>query len=533
MRAFLISLLSLGLASATAFAQQPDQSIQQDALKADVYFLSAPEMAGRKTASNESRIAANYVASAFLRLGLKPVGDNGSYFQNYDLTVAAQDDAHTALTVRKGNVEKSYQLGRDFDLTWITQTTNPTTASGPVVFLGYGIRAPEYSYDEFAHLDLRGKIVLILPHEPQERDPASKFLGAWHTYHAYDQLKYEEIRKAGAAGILEIIEKNPHRPQAASSAPRQDWFPEAIYSLPEYWDLPVFAISEELADDLLSGSGQSVATLRRAIDGDLQPHGFELASVQATLAKAYTNRRVVTARNVLGLLEGSDPKLKNEYVIVSAHHDHLGVVNGRTQFGADDNASGEAALLEVARAFATSKSRPKRSILFASFDSEEAGMLGSFYYAKHPVLPLAQAAAVLNMDMVGRNEDSPTWKLDAAYTAQSVNLVGTLYSPTLRSAAELANRALQLHLDFKTDAEDKEEWLARSDQYVFATLGIPAILFNTGEHPDYHTENDTWDKLNYPKLEKIARLVYGTAEGVANAAERPRFTPNTASPVGR
>jgi len=245
--------------------------------------------------------------------------------------------------------------------------------------------------------------------------------------------------------------------------------------------------------------------------------------VSATLKKSYTNRKVVQARNVVGLLEGSDPKLKDEYVLVSAHYDHLGVVGGRTQFGADDNSSGVAALLEIARAFAESPAKPRRSILFVSFDSEEAGLLGSFYYGRHPALPLDKAAAVLNMDMIGRNEDTATWKLTPEYTAQSVNLVGTLYSPTLRRIAEHQNDKLHLNLDFKTDTEDKEEWFARSDQYVFATQGIPVLLFNTGEHPDYHTGNDTWDRLNYPKLEKIARLVFLVAADLANRDARPEF----------
>lgn len=526
MHILLSSVLASVLLAPFLLAQSDADAIHEASLKADVYFLSAPEMAGRKTASHESRIAANYIASEFLRLGLKPLGDDGTYYQSYDLTQAAQDNEHTSLTVRLGAQEKSYQLGHDFDLFWVTQTTNPTTASGKVVFLGYGIDAPEYGYNDLAGIDLHGKIVILLPHEPQERDPASKFKGAWHTYHAYSQWKYEEIRKAGAAGILEVIEKNPHRPPAPSSAPRQDWFPEAIDSLPEYWDLPVFSITEEVADELLASSEKNVSELRREIDAHLQPHSFELKDVSATMRKSYTNLHVVKAANVLGLLEGSDPKLRNEYVIVSAHHDHLGTVGGRLQPGADDNASGVAAMLEVARVFATAKIHPRRSILFASFDSEEAGMLGSFYYARHPALPITNAAAILNMDMVGRNENSPTWNLDPAYTAQSVNLVGTLYSPDLRHAAETANRSLGLNLDFKTDKEDREEWLARSDQFVFVTEGVPAILFNTGEHPDYHTENDTWEKLNYPKLEKIARLVFRTAQSIADSENRPRFNVN-------
>jgi len=526
MRSLLSSALVLSVFTSALLAQPEEDLIRQDALKADVYFLSSQELAGRKTASHEARIAANYIAAEFMRLGLKPLGDEGSYFQNFDLTLAAQDDANTSLSVHRGVNDKTYQLGHDFDLTWLTQTTNPTTVSGPLVFLGHGISAPEYGYDELSGLDLRGKIVIILPHEPQERDAASKFKGKWHTYHAYDQLKYELIRKAGAAGILEVEEKIQHRPPALSNAPRQDWFPNAIYSLTEYWDLPVFEITEEVANELLASSGKTVEELRRDIDSDLKPRSFPLSGVTATMRKSYSNRRVVQARNVLGLLEGSDPKLRNEYVVVSAHYDHLGTVGDRTQFGADDNASGVAALLESARALAAAKTRPRRSILFVSFDSEEEGLLGSFYYARHPVLPIAEASAVLNMDMIGRNEDTPTWKLAPAYTARSVNLVGTLYSSDLRRIAEEANRSIGLNLDFKTDAEDKEEWLARSDQYVFSTLGVPAILFNTGEHPDYHTENDTWDKLNYLKLEQITRLIYRIALSTADIDSRPQFNPN-------
>jgi Zn-dependent M28 family amino/carboxypeptidase len=523
MRTFASSLFFAGVFCISSAAQQPYEQIKEKNLKADVNFLSSEDLAGRKTTSHEARIAASYIASEFLRLGLKPLGDDNSYFQKYDLTLASQDDANTSFTVRSAAQEKSYQLGHDFDLTWITQTTNPTTATGPLVFLGYGVKAPEYNYDDLAGVDLHGKIVVILMHEPQESDPASKFKGRWHTYHAYDQYKYEDIRQAGAVGILEVIEKHQHRPPSVSSAPRQDWFPDAIYSLPGYWDLPVFEITEDVANELLQSSGKTVDGLRKAIDSHLTPQSFQLSGISATLKKSYTNRKVVEARNVVGVLEGSDPKLKDQYVIVSAHYDHLGVVQGRTQFGADDNASGVAALLEIARAFAENPVKPKRSILFISFDSEEAGLLGSFYYGRHPLLPLDKAAAVLNMDMVGRNENTATWNVTPEFTAQSVNLVGTLYSPTLRSIAQQQNKKLSLNLDFKTDSEDKEEWFARSDQYVFATHGIPSILFNTGEHPDYHTENDTWDRLNYPKLEKISRLVFLVADDVANRDLRPEF----------
>jgi hypothetical protein len=516
-----VSLLFLLLASAAA--QGPVDVINSRTLQAEVTFLSANSLAGRKTGSNEAHITGDYIAAQFQQLGLKPAGSSGSFFQNYDLVVGAEDDDNMALTARFSGLEKNYQINHDYDLFWITQTVTPAIASAPLVFLGYGINAPEYGYNDFASVDVRGKIAVIIAHEPQESDPRSLFKGRWHTYHAYDWIKYQELQKAGAAGILEVHESHNHRPAPASSAPRVDWFPNATYSLPGLWDLPVFGITEEVANELLKASSKTIAILQSEIDRDGKPQSFEVPGGGVTLRRSFKDRHVVQARNVIGILEGADPKLKDEYIIVSAHYDHLGVVNGRVQPGADDNASGVAGLLEIARAFVEGGVRPRRSVLFVAFDSEEAGLLGAFHYAGHPVLPLGKAVANLNMDMIGSNEDTPTWHLFPDYAKRSVNVVGTLYSPELRRIIEKQNESVGLALDFKTDADDREEWFARSDHFVFATHGIPAVLFNTGEHPDYHTENDTADKLNYPKLEKIVRLVFATSVQLANSESKPRF----------
>jgi len=225
------------------------------------------------------------------------------------------------------------------------------------------------------------------------------------------------------------------------------------------------------------------------------------------------------------VLEGSDERLKGEYVVVSAHYDHSGIVEGRLYPGADDNASGVSALLAIARAYATSGLRPKRSIAFLSFDSEEQGMLGAFAYGEQPVWPLNKTIADLNMDMIGRDELTPTWPTPEDGNRNSVNIVGTLYSPDLRKAIEQADSGIGLKLDFKTDKADPEEWFSRSDHFVFAAHTVPSVLFNTGEHPDYHTEHDTADKLNYPKLERIARLVFLTSLAVADSGSKPIFVP--------
>ncbi len=519
------AIAAVALLSRGAYAQQAADWIQAKDLQADVYFLSAGEMAGRLTASNEARIAANYGAAEFLRLGLKPMGDRGTYFQNYQLIRSKQDDSAFALSAQFTGIEKSYQIHHDFDLYW-TQGSSAAVASGAVVFLGYGVDAPEYGYNDFAGIDVKGKIALILSHEPQDFNAQSKFKGKWNTLNAYAEYKFEALRKAGATGILIIREKEAHRPPDKPSGPR-DWeTPGPIYALAgKYFDLPMFDVSEEVANEWLAGSGKTVAGLQKAIDESFRPQSFEIPGVRVTIRNEPKERELLACRNVIGMLEGSDAALKDEFVIVSAHYDHVGVVRGRIYHGADDNASGVAGVLEIARAYALGKVRPKRSVLFLLLDSEEEGLFGGFYYASNPVVPLAKTAAVLNADMIGRDEDSPTWPGITATSHNSVNIVGTLYNPELRQAIERNNKTTQLTLDFKTDNSDPEQWFARSDHFAFAAKGVPMVLFNTGEHPDYHTENDTWDRMNYGKLEKIARLMFLTSVELANSSSRPHFVP--------
>jgi Zn-dependent M28 family amino/carboxypeptidase len=514
------------LLSVAAAAQHPVELIQTSNIKAEMFFLSADEMAGRKTASQGAQIAANYIASEFLRFGLKPMGDNGTYFQNFDLVTAWPDMQNLALVVRQNGVEKSYQLDRDFDFSDLLESNNSATGTGPLVFLGYGVNAPEYDYNDFAGIDLHGKIALVLTHEPQESDPNSRFKGKWNTIHAYDVYKYEQIRKAGAAGLLVVRESAPHRPPDTPSAPH-DWsMPTPIVALAgSIWDLPIFGVTEATANELLANSGKTIATLQKAIDQTFKPRSFSIPGVEITMKKVLKDRETVHARNVIALLEGSDPQLKDEYVVISGHYDHVGVVQGRIYRGADDNASGTIGVLESARAYTQGKVHPRRSILFVAFDAEEAGMLGSTYFAENPVLRLDKAVADLNMDMIGRDEDTPTWKLSPDQTRNSVNLVGTLYNPDLRRTIEKNNQSIGLQLDLKTDTSDPEEWFDRGDQIIFAIKSVPMVLFNTGEQRDYHTENDTWDKINFPKMEKIIRLVFLSSVEVANADTRPGFAP--------
>ncbi|HEV2386298.1 MAG TPA: M28 family peptidase [Candidatus Acidoferrales bacterium] len=524
-----LALAALLLLAAGAWAQQqPRQAvdvIREADLKADLFFLAADEMAGRNTTSPEAHIAANYIAAEFMRLGLKPVGAPGSYFQDFDMVIGNLDPARTTLTAKMGGAEKSFQLGHDF--LWTRQSLRPTTACGPLVFAGYGIDAPEYGYDDFSGADLKGKIAMVLDREPQANDPHSKFKGTWDTYHAYNWFKIEQVRKQGAVGLLMVPSAGQRRKMGVPSAPRNfQAGPQPEHAIAgDFWDLPIFIVRRDVADQLLAPSGKTIDAVQTQIDSSGNPASFEVPGVSACLTKSFTDLQVGKARNVVGLLEGSDPQLRQQAVVVSGHYDHVGVVSGRIYHGADDNASGTVGVMEIAKAFVEGNVHPRRSIVFIAYEAEEQGLLGSYYYVTHPAVPLSDTVLNLNMDMIGRDEVSANWPTPPDKNANMVNIVGTPYDGTLRQTIDSLNQQVGLRLDYKTDKVDPESWFARSDHFWFATLHIPMVLFNTGEHPDYHTENDTWTRINYPKMAKIIRLIFLTAADAADSNGRIAFTP--------
>lgn len=538
-----VRALLVAFCSVAAIGAQGDvglATIRADALKGHIYFLAAPEMAGRDSLSKEGRIAANYIAGFFYRAGLKPSGDNGTYFQNFPMVSALLDRSNTTMRARIGSREQrrehEYLLGPDFTLP--RQGGVDIAVSAPLVFAGYGVAAPEFDYDDFKGIDVAGKVVMVLTHEPQETDPSSRFKGGFNTVHAYNWWKPEVIRRHGAAGILLVQDKVVHRPPRIPSGPtnaqiRTDRPGHALTS--PFWDLPFYTITRRVADELLAPSGKTVDQLQDEIDRAGAPRSMPVPDVVIDMHRAISKREVIDTRNVIGVLEGSDPKLKDEYVLVTGHYDHVGQKDQFTFHGADDNASATAAVIAIAEAFVAAPVKPKRSIAFVVFEAEEDGLLGAFHYVDHPVIPLSQTVAVLNMDMIGRDEDSPTWNTRAADNRNAVNVIGTLYNPDLRQVVERENEKIGLKLDYKTDTDDREGWFSRSDQYPFAVKGVPMVFFNTGEHPDYHTAQDTWDRINYPKIEKITRLVYLAARSVADAAGRPRFVPGSsgAAPSAR
>jgi Zn-dependent M28 family amino/carboxypeptidase len=302
--------------------------------------------------------------------------------------------------------------------------------------------------------------------------------------------------------------------------------------------IPVMQISRAVAERLVAPSGRSLVDLARGAE---RSGGIAPVRIETTVTMtASVHHHVVADRSVVAAIEGSDAALKNEHVLISAHFDHDGADGPRVYNGADDDGSGTVALVDIAEAYALAAQagqRPKRSIIFAAWNSEERGLLGAWAYTEDPIVPLDRIVAVLNMDMIGRNEEVQSGGggrfrgLDlqtAESNANATNVIGTVRSPDLRAVVERANQGLALDLRFRYD-NNISNLMRRSDHWPFIQRGVPAVWVHTGLHPDYHTIYDRPEKINYPKMEKIARMVYQASWDLANAAARPRLRPVTAT----
>ena len=523
---FLIASLAGAQQSKTRIAEGFD-SIQVARLKADLTFLSSDALEGRRSLEHGSEVAIQWIASEFAKSGLKPlVGD--SYLQPVPIIEFTADRALTSLTVRHGDKSLTYNAP---DATAIF--ANEVTVSGPVVFAGYGISAPELGYDDYAGLDVTGKIVLIFGHEPQENDDTSIFNGKGNTRYTNATYKALNAQRHGAIGILSMPDPNNHTPgagrggrgavlgQQAATRPRIP--SEALVEGGP--SIPTFTISAKLADDLFAAAGKKASDLQTAIDAKPGPMSFALPNIQVSLHPVVSERRRANSYNVAGLLEGSDPTLRTETIVFSGHHDHDGIGPLGILHGADDNGSGTVGVVELARAFALNPVKPKRSLLFIVFAAEERGLLGAYHYVAHPLRPLATTRAEINFDMIGRNEaaDPRVQTEISPDTSNELGLIGTHYSPDYRTVVERANEMVGLKLNYKWDRDASNQVLFRSDQYPFLQHDIPAVWWFTGFHPDYHQISDTVEKINFEKMAKILKLAYASGFEFADSAAVPKL----------
>jgi peptidase M28-like protein/PA domain-containing protein len=508
------------LLAAPCLLRGDDAGISRLNLQADLTFLASPALEGRRSLERGSEVAIQFLAAEFRKAGLEPVrGD--SFLQTVPLIEYRTSRRDTRITLERAGAHKSFAYGTDF----LGGSAREATVRAPVVFAGYGVTAPEFGYDDYAGLDVRGKIVLVFDHEPQENDAHSVFNGLGNTRHANTLVKTLNAQQHGAAGVLVAGEPNRKHPSAQERMTRvpggadrmRRLAPQALAE--DAAHIPMLTIGDALLAELLAPAGKKPAALQSAIDAKLQPASMPLADTVVDMRIRLEDWRRGDSANVIGMLPGSDPRMRGDTIIFSAHYDHDGTWDGTLRAGADDNGSGTVGVLELARAYARG-ARPRRTLVFAIFAAEERGLLGSYYYAAHPLRPLETTRAVLNFDMIGRNE-TPSKQTDgliaiAPDTSNELNLIGTINSPAYRAAVERANRAVGLRLNYKWDQDAALNIIQRSDQFPFALHNIPAVWWFTGFHPDYHQSTDTVEKINFEKMVKILQLAYRTGMSFAN-----------------
>lgn len=508
-------------------------AIREDTLRADLTFVASDALEGRMSLENGDAVAIQWIASEFAKAGLEPAA-NGSFLQPVELVEYRGDREHSYVALRRGGSEKQWKFP---DALGSYHADVDVTAE--VIFAGFGITAPELDYDDYQGIDAHGKIVLIFDHEPQERDPNSVFNGTGNTRYATGRVKILNAQEHGAVGVLIVGEPNRTHPSNQERVARIGGSETRAVPIPsqalaeDALHTPAATISDAVAREIFRTAGASLSELQAAIDRNLKPQSRPLPDTQVTLHYRNISAHTGTTYNVAGLLEGSDPKLKAETILFSGHHDHNGISGTEIWHGADDNGSGSVGVVSLAHAFAANAAlggRGKRSLLFVVYAAEERGLLGSFYMAAHPLRPLETTRAVLNFDMIGRNEkesDQTKGLIDIpADTTNRLNLIGRSYSPDYNRTVVEENNFVGLDLDYRFDRDYALNIFFRSDQFPFVLHNIPSFWWFTGFHPDYHHPTDTADKINYAKMAKILRLAYLTGWQFANEATPPKFIGN-------
>jgi Zn-dependent M28 family amino/carboxypeptidase len=510
-------MLSIGtMAQKNADAVKFSQAITPERGKSHLSILASDEYEGREAGTKGAWMAADYIKKQFKSFGLTgPVKEgNDPYFQNVDL-ITFDVSASTLSINGKAQAANSFVV-----------SSNSVPASGlnltasEVVFAGYGLT--KEGYNDYEGLNVEGKVVMVFI----SGDPSGTTTDNMRAMMSARQKMISYLVQNKAKAILLIDPNTGKMPVAQGRMMIKNKESDAAMARPVQYS--AITISPAVADEILKAGGTSVEAAKKKIMDSGKPASQTIAvTIAATAQKKETHYR---GENVLGFLEGSDPKLKNEVLVLTSHYDHIGLVKDpnskdKVNNGADDDGSGTTGVLLMAEAFTKAKKAgkgPKRSILFMTVIGEEKGLLGSEWYSEHPIFPVANTIADLNTDMIGRIGEEYLGKPDSANYVYSVGSI-KLSTELGKISEDINNTYTKLKLDYKfDDPKDSQQIYFRSDHYNFAKLGIPVIFFYDGMlEQDYHRPGDEVSKINFPLLAKRAQLIYHIGWDLANRAERP------------
>lgn len=504
----------------TAFGQKEGlASINKEDLKAHMEFFSSDLLHGRETGTEANDIAALYLKTNIMRLGLKP--GSSDYYQ------------HMPLVYYKNSMEKSYlklsnnredEIYSTDSIMLLSVSKRTMAAEGKIVFAGYGYKDENSAYNDMEGVDLKDKIVLFMSRTPEMVRSGE---GATSITFQSEESKIGNLFSSGAKALLLVFDpshsiQDPYQSilsdlmQGGQISARED----SLNSIP----FILAVIKPNTANNLLRPAGRTLMQLQEEIIASGQPGSFEIPDHSVSL-KAAVESHEFDGKNVIGFIEGSDPVLKNEYIVYTAHFDHAGInTKGEVFNGADDNASGSIGLLETAKAFMRLKKRPSRSIVFIWVNGEEKGLVGSEYYVNHPLFPLEKTILDINLDMIGRSK-TPADTGNFFGMELNVTNPGEVMMYTRHESSELmkiiSRSAEKTGIKVKNMGDNIEA--GGSDHESFWAKDVPAVLFHTGIHADLHQKTDDATKIDYDKMEQVTKLAFQIGYQVANQRERFRI----------
>lgn len=498
-----------------AFAQKKElNSITESELKAHLEFIASDYMQGRDfgTTVPGLELTAEYLRTQCAKMGIKPGVEN--YYQTFEMVSAKPDFEKTCLKIKDRTGNETFKSSDVFSF---SNSIENDTLTGDIVFAGYGWTDESRDYNDLEGVDLKDKYVMVMT---RNREIAIDTTLSSST--SIEMSKLQWLFKTGTKGVIFV--QDPLNPDKSWFEMVKGYVSGGVYtrkgSERSFFPGNIIFASNEIADKILEEKGKSLLDLQTEINKSGKPQSFEIEKFSVEI-QLVSDTQPVDGTNVIAIVEGSGPVLKNECIVFSAHYDHVGVAqNGEIYNGADDNGSGTVALLEIAEAFNNMKKKPKRSIVFAWVTAEEKGLIGSEYYSENPIIPLENTLLNINLDMVGRvaSEGAVTEGVGEK------SLIGKdgLYIVSGKQSSELIEISDKIckDLNLEPNGDLSEAFLSRSDYFHFYKNGIPVLGLSTGLHEDYHKTTDELHKIDYNKMKRISDYCFLVANKIANQKKR-------------